>query len=48
MHITFFVVGDWVNKYPDAVKKIYEAGHEIANHSDAHKHVNQLNLEEIK
>lgn len=27
--ITFFVVGDWVEKYPDAVKKIDEAGHEI-------------------
>lgn len=28
-HITFFMVGDWVQKYPEAVKKIYEAGHEI-------------------
>ena len=27
--ITFFVVGDWVDKYPEAVKKISEAGHEI-------------------
>lgn len=27
--ITFFMVGDWVEKYPEAVKKIYEAGHEI-------------------
>lgn len=45
-HITFFMVGDWVNKYPDAVKKISEAGHEIANHSDGHKHVNNLNIEE--
>ena len=45
-HITFFMVGDWVDKYPDAVKKISEAGHEIANHSDAHKHVNNLNIEE--
>ena len=27
--ITFFMVGDWVDKYPDAVKKINEAGHEI-------------------
>lgn len=45
-HITFFMVGDWVEKYPDAVKKISEAGHEIANHSDGHKHVNNLNIEE--
>lgn len=40
------MVGDWVDKYPDAVKKISEAGHEIANHSDGHKHVNNLNIEE--
>ena len=45
-HITFFMVGDWVEKYPEAVKKIADAGHEIANHSDGHKHVNNLSLEE--
>ena len=44
-HITFFVVGDWVTKYPDAVKKIYEAGHEIGNHSDSHPHVNNMNID---
>ena len=27
--ITFFMVGDWIEKYPEAVKKIYEAGQEI-------------------
>ena len=27
--ITFFMVGDWMEKYPEAVKKIYETGHEI-------------------
>ena len=27
--ITFFLVGDWVDKYPEAVKKINEKGHEI-------------------
>ena len=27
--ITFFIVGDWMDKYPEAVKKIYDAGHEI-------------------
>ena len=42
VHITFFMVGDWVDKYPEAVKKISDAGHEIANHSDGHKHVNNL------
>ena len=31
VHITFFIVGDWMDKYPDAVKKIHSAGHEIRN-----------------
>ena len=44
--ITFFMVGDWVEKYPDAVKKIYEAGHEIGTHSDTHPHVNHLSYQE--
>ncbi len=26
--ITFFMVGDWVDKFPEAVKKISDAGHE--------------------
>lgn len=43
--ITFFMVGDWIEKYPEAVKKIYEAGHEIASHSDTHPHVNNLSYE---
>ena len=49
--ITFFMVGTWIDKYPDEVKKIYNAGHEIGSHSNTHPHVNQLssekNLEEI-
>lgn len=52
VHITFFMVGDWVDKYPEYVKKIADNGHEIANHSNTHPHVNQLNvdknMEEIK
>ena len=52
VHITFFMVGNWVDKYPESVKKIHEAGHEIGSHSNTHPHVNNLssekNLEEIK
>ena len=44
--ITFFMVGDWIDKYPEAVKKIYDAGHEIGSHSDTHPHVNNLSYEE--
>ena len=43
--ITFFVVGEWANKYPEALKKMASEGHEIANHSDTHPHVNNLSSE---
>lgn len=45
IHVTFFMVGDWVDKYPEAVKKIAGSGHEIGNHSNTHPHVNNLTLE---
>lgn len=45
---TFFMVGDWVEKYGESVKKIYDAGHEIGNHSYNHPHVNDLSLEKNK
>lgn len=44
--ITFFMVGDWVDKFPEAVKKISDAGHEIGNHSNTHPHVNNLSSDE--
>lgn len=44
--ITFFMVGDWIDKFPEAVKKIYDAGHEVASHSNTHPHVNNLSYEE--
>lgn len=45
---TFFIVGIWVDKYPEDMKKIYEAGHEIANHSATHPHVIRLGKENFK
>lgn len=44
---TFFVVGDWVRKYPESVKQLQDAGHEIMSHSDKHKHMSKLTREEI-
>jgi hypothetical protein len=32
VHATFFVVGAWVDKYPDSVKALAEAGHEVCVH----------------
>ncbi|ONI45149.1 deacetylase [Candidatus Epulonipiscioides gigas] len=45
---TFFIVGDWVEKFPEQVKILFEKGHDIANHSDRHPHVTKLTKEEIK
>lgn len=35
--VTFFMTGGWVESYPDDVKSIYEAGHDLGNHSENHK-----------
>ena len=43
---TFFLVGDWVDKYPDDVKEIARRGHDIGNHSDTHPHMPQLGADE--
>ena len=45
---TFFLCGFWVDKYPDMVKRIAEAGHEIGNHSSTHPHMNSLCADEIR
>lgn len=39
---TFFIVGDWVVKYPESVKALHEAGHSIQNHSDKHPHLPKM------
>lgn len=47
IHATFFVVGDWVDKYPESVKALSDAGNEVMNHSSHHAHFSQLNDSEI-
>ncbi len=44
---TFFVTGDWCDRYPEDVLKFYEAGHEIQNHSDMHPHVAGMNVNDL-
>lgn len=39
---TFFVVGQWVDKYPESVKALADAGEEVMNHSDTHPHMPTL------
>ena len=45
---TFFVVGAWVDKYPESVKALSDAGHRIENHSNTHPHMPQLSAEQMK
>lgn len=33
---TFFFLGSYVEQYPDLVKQVYEAGHQLANHTYSH------------
>ena len=44
---TFFVVGFWVDKFPESVKALSDAGHEVMNHSDNHAHFSKLSASEI-
>ena len=46
IHVTFFATGGWVEKYPDDVKAILAAGHDLGNHSESHKNMSQLSKEE--
>ena len=39
---TFFVVGEWVDKYPEEVKKLHKAGHDVMNHSNTHKYMTKI------
>ena len=48
MPATFFVVGSWVDKYPESVKALSDAGHQIQNHSNTHPHMPQLSKEQMR
>lgn len=45
---TFFLVGFWMEKYPDVTRTIAAEGHELANHTATHPHLNSLSKEQIK
>ncbi|MDI3534709.1 MAG: peptidoglycan-N-acetylglucosamine deacetylase [Thermosediminibacterales bacterium] len=44
---TFFLVGFWVEDYPEMAKKIAEEGHEIGNHSSTHPNMGGLSEQKI-
>ncbi len=45
---TFFLVGQWVDKYPHQVKAMHDGGHDVMNHSDTHPHMAKLSRDQIK
>lgn len=45
---TIFVLGTWVEQNPNEAKAFFDAGHELANHSDTHKLFSGISREEVK
>ncbi len=45
---TFFLVGFWVDKYPETTKLIDQNGFEIGTHSNEHLHMSKLSREDIR
>ncbi len=39
---TFFVVGRWVDKFPELAQEIYRRGHEFGNHAYSDPHLPRL------
>lgn len=48
IHASFFVTGEWVDSYPEDVKKIANAGHDLGNHGDSHKTMSLLSGKECQ
>lgn len=44
---TFFIVGQWAEKFPETVKMIAQDGHDIANHSYSHLRMGTLDRAKI-
>lgn len=42
---TFFMTGEWVEKYPECVKTLVEKGHDLGNHSASHPDMTTLTKE---
>ncbi|MGN0795331.1 MAG: polysaccharide deacetylase family protein [Christensenellales bacterium] len=44
---TFFLVGFWIDKYPEETKFIADSGFDIGNHSENHPHMTKLSKDDI-
>ena len=48
IHGTFFLEGRWAKENPELVKMIFDAGHEIGNHSYSHPDMKTLSREQAE
>ncbi|MBR2975137.1 MAG: polysaccharide deacetylase family protein [Clostridia bacterium] len=44
---TFFLVGFWVDKFPEMVEEIARRGHEIGTHSQTHPQMSKLSAQQV-
>lgn len=44
---TFFLVAEWAEKYPESVRALFEAGHDVMNHSTTHPYMTQCSAGEM-
>jgi peptidoglycan/xylan/chitin deacetylase (PgdA/CDA1 family) len=45
---TFFVLGHWVTQYPDLVRREFQEGHVVGNHSYSHNNLTTLSAAEVE
>lgn len=45
---TCFVLGDFARRFPDAVRRLADAGHEIASHGDTHDLIHAMSRERFR
>ena len=45
---TFFVLGWVADRFPGAVRRIVDEGHEVASHTYLHRNLNQLPPDEVR
>ena len=52
VHVTFFMTGGWVSEYPEDVKAIKAAGHDLGNHSgcrhSCHSHLENDHKDQVQ
>ncbi|MEW9095047.1 MAG: polysaccharide deacetylase family sporulation protein PdaB [Clostridiaceae bacterium] len=44
---TFFLIGNWIDDFPEEVKEIHKRGHEIGNHSNSHPDMSKISKEKM-